>query len=193
LSSPCHPWPVGGCRPVLLAFPDESLFFVGRDPTATAQTIPLFGFVIERGSPYPTPSTAKEALDLLRPGKVREAFETDGPTPARQGEWFLLPTDLVPVSSVFKPGVNARPYGPSPLANHIPREYAFTVPDDVFVERFHEISPTAPDSIVEPPEAIDWLYRQRFFDDSETLEIPDAIPEWDEDGEGGAGGDLAIE
>ena len=45
-------------------------------------------------------------------------------------------------------------------------------PDDVIVSRFHGIAPTA-------PEAIDWHYRQRFFDGSDSVQIPDAVPEWD--------------
>lgn len=47
-------------------------------------------------------------------------------------------------------------------------------PDEslVFVGR----DPTAPESIVEPPEANDWLYRRRFNEDA--VELPDGVPEW---------------
>lgn len=162
---------------VLLAFPDESLMFVGSDPTAR-DAIPLFGFIIERGMPLPTPQTAQEALDLLRPGEVQEAF-AEGDAPPRQGEWFLLPTELVPVGSVFKPGVKKRPFGPSPLGDHVPREYAFTITDDGFMRRFDEIAPQAR-GVNRPSEAVGWLHRQRFFDDVGAVEIPDAVPEWED-------------
>lgn len=83
------------------------------------------------------------ALELLRPGDVRLAFEDDDP-PQRKGEWWLLPTRKVPVGSTWKPGLQSRPFGPSPLGNHVPTEYGFGVTDDVFMERFEEIAPEAP-------------------------------------------------
>lgn len=164
---------------VLFALPDQSLLFVGSDPTSK-ETAPIFGFMVEPFEPIPAPTSAQEALDLLKPPTIREAFENGGPEPARQGEWFLLPTDLRPVSTVFRPGVNSRPYGPSPLDNHIPREYAFTVSDREFMERFRERAPSAPDSIVEPPEAIDWIYRAHFFDGAADVELDSDVPGWSE-------------
>jgi len=157
---------------VLLAFPDDALLFVGIDPTAR-DAVPLFAFVIGRRQPIPQPETAAEALDLLKPGDVRDAIERDGDTSDRQGEWWLLPTAKVPVSSSFRPGVNAQPYGPSPLGNHVPREYAFTVTDDAFMTGVREQVPELPSSVTTPPEAIEWIYRQR-----RKRPTPEYAPEW---------------
>lgn len=157
---------------VLLAYPDESILFIGSDPTAR-DSIPLFGFVIERHQPIPTPTTAQDALDLLKPDEIRQAFETEGELPARQGEWWLLPTRAMPVGTVFQPGVNERPFGPSPLGNHVPREYGFAVTDRQFIHRFHEAVPHAPTSIETPPEVIDWAHRQL-----QKTPVPDHAPSW---------------
>jgi len=157
----------------LLAFPDDSIMFVGIDPTAR-DSVPLFAFTVERHQPIPAPSTAKEALDLLRPGAVRDAFETEDREPDRQGEWWLLPTRKVPVGSTFTPGVASRPFGPSPLGNHVPREYGFAVTDAEFMgvrERIDEL----PKSITTPPEVINWLHRQR-----SKVPTPDYVPTWEE-------------
>jgi len=60
---------------------------------------------------------------------------------------------------VFKPGVKNDPYGPSPLGNHVPREYAFTVTDREFMRRFQD-EVDVPSTIATPPEAIEWTWRQ---------------------------------
>ena len=156
----------------LFVLPDESLLFVGKDPT-TKDTAPLFGFVIEPFAPVPEPDTAQDALDLLRPGAVRDAFD-EGVEPDRQGEWWLLPTQKVPVGTRFRPGVNERPYGPSPLGNHVPREWGMTVSDDVFMTTMRDRVEGLPGSIETPPEVIEWVHRQH-----QRVPIPDYAPEWD--------------
>lgn len=144
---------------LLLAFPDESLLFVGSDPTAK-DAVPWFAFSIEPTEPVPAPDGAQDALDLLKPPRVRELVEMENWLPDRHGEWWLLPCDLVAAGTVFTPGVASRPYGPSPLGNHVPREYAFTVSDSEFMQRFRDSTPQAPDSLASPPEVIGWTWRQ---------------------------------
>lgn len=157
---------------LLLAFPDESLLFVGSDPTAK-DAVPWFAFSIEPTEPVPAPEGAQDALDLLKPPRVRDLVETENWLPDRHGEWWLLPCDLIPAGTVFKPGVNSRPYGASPLGNHVPREYAFTVSDSVFLERFRDAVGQAPASIDTPPEVIDWTWRQ-----VRKTPTPDGAPSW---------------
>lgn len=157
---------------VLFALPDESLLFVGSDPTA-ADTSPFFGFIIEPFEPVPAPATAQDALDLLRPGTVRDAF-AEGDEPDRQGEWWLLPTQRVPVGERYKPGVNARPYGPSPLGNHVPREWGMTTPVDEFMSGARERA-TLPDSVATPPEVVEWVHRQQL-----RVPTPDSALDWDD-------------
>jgi hypothetical protein len=143
---------------LLVAYPDESLMFIGKDPTAK-DAMPWYAFVIEPMEPVPTPETAQDALDLLKPPSVQDEVD-DGWMPNRHGEWWLLPTAKVPLTTTFRPGVKTRPYGPSPLGNHVPREYAFTEPEQRFMEQFRENVPAAPKSIDTVPEAINWSFRQ---------------------------------
>ena len=63
-------------------FPEESLLFVGSDPTIRESAM-HFGFIVECHQPMPAPTSFQEALDLLRPGDDRRAFEEDDP-PQRQ-------------------------------------------------------------------------------------------------------------
>lgn len=149
--------------PVLLALPDETLLFVGADPTSTARTFPLFAFTVERTAPVPTPTTAEEALDLLKPGAVREALD-DREVVSRQGEWFLVATDRVPVGGTWSPGRE----GASPLGNHVPTEYGFAVDESLFVERFHEAVPSAPSSLKSVPEILETVRKW----DNSTLDRP---------------------
>jgi len=158
---------------VLFALPDESLLFVGSDPTAK-DTTPLFGFIVEPFAPIPPPTSAQEALDLLRPEEIREVFD-GGDEPARQGEWWLLPTRKVPVGTHFRPGVNSRPYGPSPLGNHVPREWGMTVSDDEFMAGVRDRVEQLPASIQTPPEVIEWVHRQH-----SRVPTPEFAPEWEE-------------
>nr|WP_317176135.1 hypothetical protein [Halovivax sp. KZCA124] len=50
----------------------------------------------------------------------------------------LDPPGDEPAGLVQKPGVGARPFGPSPLKNHVPRDWATSIPDDVFIERVRD-------------------------------------------------------
>lgn len=143
----------------LLVLPDESLLFLGSDPTAR-DAVPLFAFAVGPFEPIPAPTTAREALDLLRPGAVREAFEADEDSPARQGEWWLLETRQVPVGEPFRPGVRTRPFGPSPLGNHVPREWGMTVQAREFVSSVRERVDELPASIETEPEVLEWVHRQ---------------------------------
>jgi len=142
----------------LLVLPDETLLFLGSDPTAK-DAIPWFAFAIEPFEPIPAPGTADDALSLLRPPSVQDVLAEDDFLPMRHGEWFLIPTTMIPAGTVVQPGVADEPYGPSPLGNHVPREFAFTVRDDVFMERFRE-STSAPETVGTVSEAIEWTHRQ---------------------------------
>lgn len=156
----------------LVVFPDESLLFLGSDPTAK-DAIPWFGFTIEPGEPIPAPETARDALDLLRPPAVRDVIDDAGWLPDRHGEWWLLPSKMVPLGTVFTPGVQSRPYGPSPLGNHVPREYGFAVRDSAFLSSFREEVQSAPASIASVPEVIEWTWRQ-----VQKSSPPDDAPSW---------------
>jgi len=156
----------------LLIFTDESLLFVGSDPTA-ADAVPLFAFAVEPYEPVPGPDSARDALDLLKPDAVQQAIEQEEYDPTRQGEWWLRPTQQVPLGTTFSPGVSSRPYGPSPLGNHVPREYGFGVKDRVFIERFHERAPKAPSTLGSIPEIIQWTARQQ-----RKHRPPDYAPDW---------------
>lgn len=157
---------------LLLAFEDESLLFVGSDPTAK-DSVPWFAFIIEPTAPYPAPETAQDALDLLKPPRVKDMVYEENWLPDRHGEWWLLPCELVPAGTVFNPGVSSKPFGPSPLGNHVPREYAFTVSDTTFMDRFREATPKAPQTIETPPEVIAWTCRQL-----RKVNPPDWTPRW---------------
>jgi hypothetical protein len=159
---------------LLVAYPDESLMFIGKDPTAK-DAMPWYAFTVEPMEPTPAPQTASEALDLLKPPTVQDVVEEGGWIPDRHGEWRLLPTTKVPLSTTFQPGVKAKPYGPSPLGNHVPREYAFTEPADRLMDRFREKVGSAPSSIQTPPEVIKWSWRQQ---NKEPSVRPDDAPEW---------------
>jgi len=112
----------------LLVYPDEERVFIGRDPTAHNRGD--YGFIVKPNDPMPLPKTVDDALDLLKPLGVRSEYHETGELPQRQGEWWLLETDREPESRVFKGGVNERPFGGSPLDNHVPTEFAFGVAAD---------------------------------------------------------------
>lgn len=156
---------------ILLAYPDESLMFVGSDPTAK-DSIPWFAFTIDRHEPVPAPETAQDALDMLKPPDVQDVEHTENWLPDRHGEWWLVPSEVVPVSTPFKPGVSSRPFGPSPLGNHVPREYAFTRSDDAFMQAFRT-NTNAPSTIATVPEALEWTFRQ-----VRKKNPPDHAPDW---------------
>lgn len=157
---------------MLVAFPDESLLFLGKDPTAK-DAMPWYGFTIEPMEPIPAPESAQDALDLLKPPEVKDTINSENWIPNRHGEWWLLPTTMVPRSTLFNPGVKSQPYGPSPLGNHVPREYSFTVPDDEFMAKFKSNVGSAPSSVKTPPEALEWTWRQ-----TKKVAPPEDIPSW---------------
>jgi len=157
---------------MLVAYPDESLMFLGKDPTAK-ETMGWYAFTIEPMEPMPAPDSAQEALDLLKPPEVKDTIATEDWIPNRHGEWWLLPTQMVPAGTVHKPGVKNTPYGPSPLGNHVPREYAFTVGDDEFMQAFSEGVDSAPNSIKTAPEALEWAFRQ-----TQKASPPVDAPSW---------------
>lgn len=141
---------------LLLVWPDETLMFVGSDPTATGP--PWFAYTIDPLEPVPAPETAQDALDRLKPPAVRDVIHDEGFVPQRHGEWWLRPTPLAPTVT-FKPGVGSKPYGPSPLGNHVPTEWGITVPGDVFVQTARDRA-DPPDSVRTPPEVIEWAVRE---------------------------------
>jgi len=159
---------------LLVAYPDQSLMFLGKDPTAK-DAMPWYAFTIEAHEPVPAPETARDALDLLKPPEVKDTIAEEDWIPNRHGEWWLLPTTRVPLGESFKPGVKSEPYGPSPLGNHVPREYAFTVTDSAFMDRFTDSVDNVPSSVQSVPEALEWSYRQIQKDPT-----PDWAPHWPE-------------
>lgn len=155
----------------LFAFPDETLMFLGSDPTAK-DAVPWFTFTVNPAEPIPAPATCNEALDLLKPPEVEDLYHGEDFLPGRHGEWWLIPASLMPAGTVFSPGVTSKPYGPSPLGNHVPREYAFTVSDAEFMGKFDEHA-DAPPSIKTPPEALQWTYQQL-----QKVAPPEGVPDW---------------
>jgi len=142
---------------ILLVWPDETLMFVGSDPTASGP--PWFAYTIDPFEPVPEPETAQDALDRLKPPAVRDVVHEDGYVPQRHGEWWLRPSPLAPMGTTFRPGVASKPFGPSPLGNHVPTEWGMSVPDSTFMERARE-AVDLPQSIQTPPEVVDWAVRQ---------------------------------
>lgn len=143
---------------LLLVWPDETTMFVGSDPTASGP--PWFAYTIRATEPVPAPETAQDALDRLKPPAVRDVVEEEGFVPQRHGEWWLRPTPLAPAGTTFEPGVASKPFGPSPLGNHVPREWGMSVTDDAFVQSAHHADVGVPDSAKTPPEIVEWAVRQ---------------------------------
>lgn len=152
---------------------------VGRDPSAHFQ-FQTFGFVC---TPETNVETPHDALAVIRPEEAQQAIN-DGRRVKRHGEWFLIPGDpsdpYDPAGSEQKTGVSARPFGGSPLDNHIPREWATGVEDHVFVKRFLERADlregvTVPQT---PQEVADLVYQhtsgqQDVFEHHVELTYPD--------------------
>jgi hypothetical protein len=124
---------------ILLVAEDATRLFIGEDPTARDSN-GLFGYIISPDDRLPLVRTTQEALDLLKPAQAAAA-EMDNATPLRQGEWFLVPTDAEPVSRVISGEVASRPFGGSPLENHVPTEYGLGVTEAEFLEGFDAICP----------------------------------------------------
>jgi len=148
--------PTGLTSPLLFAWPDETLVFVGSDPTASGP--PWFAYTIDPLEPVPAPKTARDALDRLKPSAVREVIHEEGFVPQRHGEWWLRPAQLVPTET-FRPGVQSEPFGPSPLGSHVPTEWGITVLGDVFVQTARDQA-DPPASVQTPPEVVEWAVRQ---------------------------------
>lgn len=151
----------------LLVFPGDTRLFVGTD--TTARDSGWFGFLV--GEPA---ETVDDVRNLLTPDAAQDA-RRNGLDPHRQGEWFLVETDRTPAGTIQKPGVNSRPYGGSPLENHVPREYALGVDDATFLERAQRILPDAA-RVEEPHDAIEYVHQIHAFDDDPMIEAPDEAP-----------------
>jgi len=159
---------------MLVAYPDQSLMFIGKDPTAK-DAMPWYAFTIEPMEPVPAPQSAQDALDLLKPPEVEETIQQENWIPDRHGEWWLLPTRLMPMSRTFKGGVKSKPYNASPLGNHVPRDYAFTSSADAFMQSFNDNVESAPSTLNSVPEVIEWSFRQQ----NKPADIrPDDAPKW---------------
>jgi hypothetical protein len=120
----------------LFTFADGTQVFTGRDSTAHGSGD--FGFVIPDGEIARSPDDAEL---LLTPQLVRHA-RAEGIDVDRQGEWFFVDaSDLIDEfdGSIQKPGLGSKPYGPSPMDNHVARDWKPYVRDDVFVTRFNEL------------------------------------------------------
>lgn len=104
--------------------PDESSIVVGRDETSTDSG--LFAFLVDADDP--PVRTVEEGLELLRPASVSAARADPDRRVHRQGEWWFLETDREPVYTVSGQ-LDAKPYGPSPMENHVAREYGFGLPE----------------------------------------------------------------
>lgn len=148
---------------LLLVWPDETMMFVGSDPTASGP--PWFAYTVSPFEPVPAPTDAQEALDRLKPPAVRDLVHEEGFVPARQGEWWLRPTEIEPVVH-FRPGVSSRPFGPSPLDSHVPTQWGMSASEPQFMSRARE-AVDLPASVNTVPEVIDWSVRQINKDDSE--------------------------
>lgn len=160
---------------LLLVGPEGDRIFVGEDITARDSN-GLFGFVIQSEDSLPMVRTTEEALNLLKPGEAMAA-EMDEKTPLRQGEWFLVPTDDEPSGPVYSGGVSERPFGASPLENHVPTEWAIGVEADGFMSRFVEICPELADHVDTPKEAIHRIHQAWEIASIEDVELETDVPE----------------
>lgn len=115
---------------VLLEHKNGVQVYVGYDSTAH-EHVEMFGFVPFDGDEGVRTPSANDALSLLTPN---EAVVAEG----RQGEWFLVPSDGEPEGTVQKPGLGQKPYGGSPLDNHVPRDWKTAVDDETFILRVAE-------------------------------------------------------
>lgn len=143
-------------RGVLISHTSGIQVYVGWDSTAHRGE-EMFGFVpFDGDSGVPVPS-ARDALSLLRPNRAAAAGD-DGAV--RQGEWFLVPTTDDADGTIQKPGVSSRPYGGSPLDNHVPRDWRTSVDDQTFVERFSRRTISTADAadIDTPQDCVDFIH-----------------------------------
>ncbi len=167
-------WREGEQLECLIAYEDEKRIFVGEDDTAT--NAGRFCFIIDPAAGDPPVRTIEEALDLLKPPEVSHTTITLGDEPGRQGEWWLIPCEEEPASSDYKPGVSSRPFGGSPLENHVPREYALGVSGKEFMTRFERSTGISKSALQTPQDVFDWGWRQQQFVDDELIGVPENIP-----------------
>lgn len=167
---------------VLLGYQNGTQAFVGRDETASNAGI--FGFAVTPGEPVPFVSSVDEALQLLEPVPVTEAVEDCDDSVVRQGEWFFVPADDSPESQVFKGGVGSRPYGESPLQNHVPRDYAFGASVQEIMERIEDRVPGLLDRVDEFEDLIEalsgmheWHWLNSYIGDSEKITLQELYRE----------------
>jgi len=155
---------------LLLVYSDGVRQFIGEDETAKGGTN-LFSFFIEPESCGHPVRTTDEALNLLKPAGVQNRLALGEETPQRQGEWWLLEDAGEPESRIFKPGVNTRPFGESPLINHVPREYALGVSAETFVERFKDACPSLASWVETPEDAFQKLRQASQMGESDEIEL----------------------
>jgi hypothetical protein len=163
---------------VLMVDPDGTRVYIGEDPTARDSN-GLYGFVIRTGDRLPAVRTVEEATNLLKPAHV-SAAEAKGATPLRQGEWFLVPADTEPESKIFSGEVAERPFGSSPLENHVPTEYALGVSEPEFVDRFFEMCPQLEEHVETAKEAFARVEQAYQIASLEDVELETDIPTFDE-------------
>lgn len=162
----------------LFVYPDQTRVFVGEDDTARDSN-GLFGFVIDENSRLPMVRTIDEALDLLKPSQARAA-EVDGAQTIRQGEWFLVPADDEPVSQTYSGEVSQRPFGGSPLENHVPTEWALGISEQKFMERFEELCPDLAEHVETPAEAFHRVWQGFQIAEHEDFELVTDLPDADD-------------
>jgi len=161
---------------ILMVAPDGTRMFIGEDATARDSN-GLFGYIIEPDDRLPLVRTAQEAIDILKPAQATAA-EMEGATPMRQGEWFLVPTDDEPVSRVFSGGVSERPFGGSPLENHVPTEFALGVGEEEFMDEFRSLCPEMKADTMQ--EAFERLAKAFRIAQLEDVELETPIPDFEE-------------
>ena len=114
---------------LLVAFPEGECIFIGRDETSKDSG--LFGIIIGEGGQ--SVRTVEEALALLKPAPVLAAEQDARKEVLRQGEWWFVETDNAP-EYIVSGELDSKPYGPSPLENHVAREYGFGLTQDRLLE-----------------------------------------------------------
>lgn len=162
----------------LFVYPDQTRVFVGEDETARDSN-GLFGFVIDENSRLPAVRTIDEALDLLKPSQARAA-EVGGAQTLRQGEWFLVPADNEPASKTFSGEVSERPFGGSPLENHVPTEWALGITEDEFMQRFRNLCPDLDGHVETPAEAFHRVWQGFQIAEVDGVELKTDLPTVDE-------------
>lgn len=163
---------------ILLVGPNGTRLFIGEDTTARDSN-GLFGYLIRPDDRLPLVRTTREALDLLKPAQAAAA-EMDDATPLRQGEWFLVPTDDEPVSQSFSGGVSERPFGGSPLENHVPTWYGLGVTAEQFMERFDALCPVLAGHVTSPAGAFETVAKGYRIAEVEDVELQTDPPTFGE-------------